>query len=65
MDIGQWLEINAGRQQRFQEDLPKEWLNTFMGGSAGQREAELGAKALANKSARWTEGQELTTSLRV
>jgi hypothetical protein len=37
MDIGQWLEIDAGRQQRFQEDLPKEQLNSIMGGSAGQR----------------------------
>ena len=31
------MEIYAGRQQRFQGDLPKEGLNTIMGGSAGQR----------------------------
>jgi hypothetical protein len=34
-----------------------------MGGSTGQREAKLGAKALAIKSARWTVGRELTTGL--
>jgi hypothetical protein len=31
------MEIGVGRQQRFQEDLTKERLNTIMGGSAGQR----------------------------
>jgi hypothetical protein len=31
------MEIDAGKQQRFQGNLPKERLNTIMGGSAGQQ----------------------------
>jgi hypothetical protein len=37
MDVGRCLEIDVGRQQRFQGDLIKERLNSIMGGSAGQR----------------------------
>ena len=37
MDEGWCMEIDAGKQQRFQGNLPKEGLNTIMGGSAGQR----------------------------
>ena len=44
--------IDAGKQQRFQGDLTKKRLNSIMGGSAGQREAKLRAKALAKEETR-------------